>query len=215
MPCTGVAWPQLSVTAAVPVFTAVSVTVQLPPGSVIAPACAVTTLSSDDWTASTSPLAAPVSFTDREKVFDSPSASISTTELAGVIAFTADCTVIWTLPSVCVSPPSVTVAVMVAEPTFSALIVELSITLTISSWSLLSVTFGTAVPFASVTLTLVVSPTFSVVFPAVTETVPSTAKTAGTMAMTSVSTTNRLRSFANVRFIPVHLFLRRASPLLL
>ena len=205
--------PQLSVTAAVPVFTAVSVTVQVPSESVIAPACAVTTLSSDDRTASTSPLAAPVSFTDREAVFDSPSASISTAELAGVIALTPDCTVIVTLPSVCVSPPSVTVAVMVAEPTFSALIVELSITLTISAWSLLSVTFGTAVPFASVTLTVVDSLTDSVFFPA--ETVSPTAKTAGTMAMTSVSTTNRLRSFANVRFIPVHLFLRRASPLLL
>ena len=209
-----VAVPQLSVTAAVPVFTAVSVTEQLPPGSVIAPACAVTTLSSDDWTASTSPLAAPVSVTDREAVAKL-STSIST-EVSAAIALTPDCTVIWTLPSVCtVLSSAVTVAVMVAEPTFSALIVELSITLTISSWSLLSVTFGTAVPFASVTLTLVVSPTFSVVFPAVTETVPSTAKTAGTMAMTSVSTTNRLRSFANVRFIPVHLFLRRASPLLL
>ena len=205
--------PQLSVTAAVPVFTAVSVTVQVPSESVIAPACAVTTLSSDDRTASTSPLAAPVSFTDREAVFDSPSASISTAELAGVIALTPDCTVIVTLPSVCVSPPSVTVAVMVAEPTFSALIVELSITLTISSWSLLSVTFDTSAPSAFLTLIVVSSLTFSNVFPA--ETVPSTAKTAGTMAMTSVSTTNRLRSFANVRFIPVHLFLRRASPLLL
>ena len=210
-----VAVPQLSVTAAVPVFTAVSVTEQVPSESVIAPACAVTTLSSDDWTASTSPLAAPVSVTDKEAVI-ALSASISMEEVSGVIALTPDCTVIWTLPSVCtVLSSAVTVAVMVAEPTFSALIVELSITLTISSWSLLSVTFGTAVPFASVTLTLVVSPTFSVVFPAVTETVPSTAKTAGTMAMTSVSTTNRLRSFANVRFIPVHLFLRRASPLLL
>ena len=206
--------PQLSVTVAVPVFTAVSVTVQVPPGSVMEPACAVTTLSSDDWTASTSPLAAPVSVTDREAVF-ALSASISIVSLAGAIAVTPNFTVIWTLPSVCVSPSSVTVAVMVAEPTFSALIVELSITLTISSWSLLSVTFGTAVPFASVTLTVVDSLTFSVVFPAVTETVPSTAKTAGSMAMTSVSTTNRLRSFANVRFIPVHLFLRRASPLLL
>ena len=134
-------------------------------------------------------------------------------EVSGVIALTPDCTVIVTLPSVCVSPPSVTVAVMVAEPTFSALIVELLITLTISSWSLLSVTFGTAVPFASVTLTVVDSLTDSVFFPA--ETFSPAAKTAGTMAMTSVSTTNRLRSFANVRFIPVHLFLRRASPLLL
>ena len=212
MTCAGVAWPQLSVTAAVPVFTAVSVTEQLPSESVIAPACAVTTLSSDDWTASTSPLAAPVSFTDREAVAKL-STSISTE--VSVIALTPDCTVIWTLPSVCVFPSSVTIAVMVAEPTFSALIVELSITLTISVWSLVSVTPVTAFPSASVTLTVVVLPTFSVVFPAVTETVPSTAKTAGTMAMTSVSTTNRLRSFANVRFIPVHLFLRRASPLLL
>ena len=203
--------PQLSVTAAVPVFTAVSVTVQLPSESVIAPACAVTTLSSDDWTASTSPLAAPVSFTDREAVAKL-STSIST-EVSAVIAVTPNSTVIWTLPSVCVFPSSVTIAVMVAEPTFSALIVELSITLTISSWSLLSVTFGTAVPFASVTLTVVDSLTDSVFFPA--ETFSPTAKTAGTMAMTSVSTTNRLRSFANVRFIPVHLFLRRASPLLL
>ena len=205
--------PQLSVTAAVPVFTAVSVTVQVPSESVIAPACAVTTLSSDDRTASTSPLAAPVSVTDREAVF-ALSTSISIVSLAGAIALTPDCTVIWTLPSVCtVLSSAVTVAVMVAEPTFSALIVELSITLTISSWSLLSVTFGTAVPFASVTLTVVDSLTDSVFFPA--ETVSPTAKTAGTMAMTSVSTTNRLRSFANVRFIPVHLFLRRASPLLL
>ena len=207
------AWPQLSVTAAVPVFTAVSVTVQVPPGSVMEPACAVTTLSSDDWTASTSPLAAPVSVTDREAVF-ALSASISMEEVSGVIALTPDCTVIWTLPSVCtVLSSAVTVAVMVAEPTFSALIVELSITLTISSWSLLSVTFGTAVPFASVTLTVVDSLTDSVFFPA--ETFSPAAKTAGTMAMTSVSTTNRLRSFANVRFIPVHLFLRRDPPLLL
>ena len=204
--------PQLSVTVAVPVFTAVSVTEQLPPGSVMEPACAVTTLSSDDWTASTSPLAAPVSVTDREAVF-ALSASISMEEGSAVIAVTPNSTVIWTLPSVCVFPSSVTIAVMVAEPTFSALIVELSITLTISSWLLLSVTFGTAVPFASVTLTVVDSLTDSVFFPA--ETFSPTAKTAGTMAMTSVSTTNRLRSFANVRFIPVHLFLRRASPLLL
>ena len=209
-----VAVPQLSVTVAVPVFTAVSVTVQLPPGSVMEPACAVTTLSSDDRTASTSPAAAPVSVTDREAVF-ALSASISMEEGSAVIAVTPNSTVIWTLPSVCVFPSSVTIAVMVAEPTFSALIVELSITLTISVWSLVSVTPVTAFPSASVTLTVVVLPTFSVVFPAVTETVPSTAKTAGTMAMTSVSTTNRLRSFANVRFIPVHLFLRRASPLLL
>ena len=204
--------PQLSVTAAVPVFTAVSVTVQVPSESVIAPACAVTTLSSDDRTASTSPLAAPVSFTDREAVFDSPSASISTAELAGVIALTPDCTVIVTLPSVCVSPPSVTVAVMVAEPTFCAVIV-MPLMLTISAGLLVSVTFDTSAPSAFLTLIVVSSLTFSNVFPA--ETVPSTAKTAGTMAMTSVSTTNRLRSFANVRFIPVHLFLRRASPLLL
>ena len=209
--CAGVAWPQLSVTAAVPVFTAVSVTVQLPPGSVMEPACAVTTLSSDDRTASTSPLAAPVSVTDKEAVF-ALSASISMEEVSGVIALTPDCTVIWTLPSVFVSPSSVTVAVMVAEPTFCAVIV-MPLMLTISSWSLLSVTFGTAVPFASVTLTVVDSLTDSVFFPA--ETFSPTAKTAGTMAMTSVSTTNRLRSFANVRFIPVHLFLRRASPLLL
>ena len=196
-----------------PVFTAVSVTEQLPVEA-STEAGTVTTVVSDDWTASTSPLAAPVSVTDREAVF-ALSASISMEEGSAVIAVTPNSTVIWTLPSVCVFPSSVTIAVMVAEPTFSALIVELSITLTISSWSLLSVTFGTAVPFASVTLTVVDSLTFSVVFPAVTETVPSTAKTAGTMAMTSVSTTNRLRSFANVRFIPVHLFLRRASPLLL
>ena len=209
--CAGVAWPQLSVTAAVPVFTAVSVTEQLPVEA-STEAGTVTTLSSDDWTASTSPLAAPVSFTDREAVAKL-STSIST-EVSAVIALTPDCTVIWTLPSVCtVLSSAVTVAVMVAEPTFSALIVELSITLTISLWSLLSVTFGTAVPFASVTLTVVDSLTDSVFFPA--ETFSPTAKTAGTMAMTSVSTTNRLRSFANVRFIPVHLFLRRASPLLL
>ena len=205
-----VAVPQLSVTAAVPVFTAVSVTEQLPVEA-STEAGTVTTLSSDDRTASTSPLAAPVSVTDREAVAKL-STSIST-EVSAVIALTPDCTVIVTLPSVCVSPSSVTVAVMVAEPTFSALIVELLITLTISSWSLLSVTFGTAVPFASVTLTVVDSLTDSVFFPA--ETFSPTAKTAGTMAMTSVSTTNRLRSFANVRFIPVHLFLRRASPLLL
>ena len=205
------AWPQLSVTVAVPVFTAVSVTEQLPVEA-STEAGTVTTVVSDDWTASTSPLAAPVSVTDREAVF-ALSASISMEEGSAVIAVTPNSTVIWTLPSVCVSPPSVTVAVMVAEPTFSALIVELLITLTISSWSLLSVTFGTAVPFASVTLTVVDSLTDSVFFPA--ETFSPTAKTAGTMAMTSVSTTNRLRSFANVRFIPVHLFLRRASPLLL
>ena len=204
--------PQLSVTAAVPVFTAVSVTVQLPSESVIAPACAVTTLSSDDWTASTSPLAAPVSFTDREAVAKL-STSIST-EVSAAIALTPDCTVIVTLPSVCVSPPSVTVAVMVAEPTFCAVIV-MPLMLTISAGLLVSITFDTSAPFASLTLTVVDLLTFSVVFSAVTETIPSTAKTAGTMAMTSVSTTNRLRSFANVRFIPVHLFLRRASPLLL
>ena len=211
--CAGVAWPQLSVTVAVPVFTAVSVTEQLPVEA-STEAGTVTTLSSDDRTASTSPAAAPVSVTDREAVF-ALSASISMEEGSAVIAVTPNSTVIWTLPSVCVFPSSVTIAVMVAEPTFSALIVELSITLTISVWSLVSVTPVTAFPSASVTLTVVVLPTFSVVFPAVTETVPSTAKTAGTMAMTSVSTTNRLRSFANVRFIPVHLFLRRASPLLL
>ena len=205
-----VAVPQLSVTAAVPVFTAVSVTVQLPSESVIAPACAVTTLSSDDRTASTSPLAAPVSFTDREAVAKL-STSIST-EVSAVIALTPDCTVIVTLPSVCVSPPSVTVAVMVAEPTFCAVIV-MPLMLTISAGLLVSVTFDTSAPSAFLTLIVVSSLTFSNVFPA--ETVPSTAKTAGTMAMTSVSTTNRLRSFANVRFIPVHLFLRRASPLLL
>ena len=119
-----------------------------------------------------------------------------------------------TLPSVCVSPPSVTVAVMVAEPTFCAVIV-MPLMLTISAGLLVSITFDTSAPFASLTLTVVDLLTFSVVFSAVTETIPSTAKTAGTMAMTSVSTTNRLRSFANVRFIPVHLFLRRASPLLL
>ena len=205
-----VAVPQLSVTAAVPVFTAVSVTVQVPSESVIAPACAVTTLSSDDRTASTSPLAAPVSFTDREAVAKL-STSIST-EVSAVIALTPDCTVIVTLPSVCVSPPSVTVAVMVAEPTFCAVIV-MPLMLTISAGLLVSVTFDTSAPSAFLTLIVVSSLTFSNVFPA--ETVPSTAKTAGTMAMTSVSTTNRLRSFANVRFIPVHLFLRRASPLLL
>ena len=206
--------PQLSVTAAVPVFTAVSVTVQVPSESVIAPACAVTTLSSDDRTASTSPLAAPVSVTDREAVFDSPSASISTAELAGVIALTADCTVIVTLPSVrgVVSPSSVTVAVMTAVPTFLAVSVVFS-TLTISGWSLLKETPSMLLLLESFALIVVFSPTFSVVFAA--ETVSPTAKTAGTMAMTSVSTTNRLRSFANVRFIPVHLFLRRASPLLL
>ena len=208
-----VAVPQLSVTAAVPVFTAVSVTEQLPVEA-STEAGTVTTVVSDDWTASTSPLAAPVSVTDREAVF-ALSASISMEEGSAVIAVTPNSTVIWTLPSVCVFPSSVTIAVMVAEPTFSALIVELSITLTISVWSLVSVTPVTAFPSASVTLTVVVLPTFSVVFPAVTETVPSTAKTAGTMAMTSVSTTNRLRSFANVRFIPVHLFLRRDPPLLL
>ena len=205
-----VAVPQLSVTAAVPVFTAVSVTVQVPSESVIAPACAVTTLSSDDRTASTSPLAAPVSFTDREAVAKL-STSIST-EVSAVIALTPDCTVIWTLPSVCVSPSSVTVAVMVAEPTFCALTV-MPLMLTISSGTLVSFTFDTSAPSTFLTLIVVSSLTFSNVFPA--ETVPSTAKTAGTMAMTSVSTTNRLRSFANVRFIPVHLFLRRASPLLL
>ena len=203
--------PQLSVTAAVPVFTAVSVTVQVPSESVIAPACAVTTLSSDDRTASTSPLAAPVSFTDREAVAKL-STSIST-EVSAAIALTPDCTVIWTLPSVCtVLSSAVTVAVMVAEPTFCAVIV-MPLMLTISAGLLVSVTFDTSAPSAFLTLIVVSSLTFSNVFPA--ETVPSTAKTAGTMAMTSVSTTNRLRSFANVRFIPVHLFLRRASPLLL
>ena len=207
-----VAVPQLSVTVAVPVFTAVSVTEQLPVEA-STEAGTVTTLSSDDRTASTSPAAAPVSVTDREAVF-ALSASISMEEGSAVIAVTPNSTVIWTLPSVCVFPSSVTIAVMVVEPTFCAVIV-MPLMLTISAWSLLSVTFGTAVPFASVTLTVVDSLTFSVVFPAVTETVPSTAKTAGIMAMTSVSTTNRLRSFANVRFIPVHLFLRRASPLLL
>ena len=207
-----VAVPQLSVTAAVPVFTAVSVTVQVPSESVIAPACAVTTLSSDDWTASTSPLAAPVSVTDREAVF-ALSASISMEEVSGVIALTPDCTVIWTLPSVCtVLSSAVTVAVMVAEPTFSALTV-MPLMLTISSGTLVSVTFDTSAPSAFLTLIVVSSLTFSNVFPA--ETVSPAAKTAGTMAMTSASTTNRLRSFANVRFIPVHLFLRRASPLLL
>ena len=202
--------PQLSVTVAVPVFTAVSVTEQL---SVEASteAGTVTTVVSDDWTASTSPLAAPVSFTDREAIF-ALSASISMEEVSGVIALTPDCTVIVTLPSVCVSPPSVTVAVMVAEPTFCAVIV-MPLMLTISAGLLVSVTFDTSAPSAFLTLIVVSSLTFSNVFPA--ETVPSTAKTAGTMAMTSVSTTNRLRSFANVRFIPVHLFLRRASPLLL
>ena len=205
--------PQLSVTVAVPVFTAVSVTVQLPPGSVMEPACAVTTLSSDDRTASTSPAAAPVSVTDREAVF-ALSASISMEEGSAVIAVTPNSTVIWTLPSVCVFPSSVTIAVMVAEPTFCAVIV-MPLMLTISAGLLVSITFDTSAPFASLTLTVVDLLTFSVVFSAVTETVPSTAKTAGTMAMTSVSTTNRLRSFANVRFIPVHLFLRRASPLLL
>ena len=210
MTCAGVAWPQLSVTAAVPVFTAVRVTVQVPSESVIAPACAVTTLSSDDWTASTSPLAASVSVTDREAVAKL-STSIST-EVSAAIALTPDCTVIWTLPSVCVSPSSVTVAVMVAEPTFCAVIV-MPLMLTLSAGLLVSVTFDTSAPSAFLTLIVVSSLTFSNVFPA--ETVPSTAKTAGTMAMTSVSTTNRLRSFANVRFIPVHLFLRRASPLLL
>ena len=202
--------PQLSVTAAVPVFTAVSVTEQLPVEA-STEAGTVTTLSSDDWTASTSPLAAPVSFTDREAIF-ALSASISMEEVSGVIALTPDCTVIVTLPSVCVSPPSVTVAVMVAEPTFCAVIV-MPLMLTISAGLLVSVTFDTSAPSAFLTLIVVSSLTFSNVFPA--ETVPSTAKTAGTMAMTSVSTTNRLRSFANVRFIPVHLFLRRASPLLL
>ena len=204
------AWPQLSVTAAVPVFTAVSVTEQLVEAST--EAGTVTTLSSDDRTVSTSPLAAPVSVTDREKVFDSPSASISTTELAGVIALTPDCTVIVTLPSVRVVSPSVTVAVMTAVPTFLAVTSMLLIS-TISAGLLLSLTFGTGAPLASVTLIVVSSPTASVVFPA--ETASPAAKTAGTMAMTSVSTTNRLRSFANVRFIPVHLFLRRDSPLLL
>ena len=136
-------------------------------------------------------------------------------EVSGVIALTPDCTVIWTLPSVCtVLSSAVTVAVMVAEPTLAAVTV-MPLMVTISAGSLVSVTFDTSAPSAFLTLIVVVSPTFSVVFPAVTETVPSTAKTAGTMAMTSVSTTNRLRSFANVRFIPVHLFLRRASPLLL
>ena len=67
-----------------------------------------------------------------------------------MIAVTPNSTVIWTLPSVCVFPSSVTIAVMVAEPTFSALIVELSITLTISVWSLVSVTPVTAFPSASV-----------------------------------------------------------------
>ena len=203
--------PQLSVTVAVPVFTAVSVTEQLPVEA-STEAGTVTTLSSDDRTASTSPLAAPVSVTDREKVFDSPSASISTAELAGVIALTPDSTVIVTLPSVRVVSPSVTVAVMTAVPTFLAVTSMLLIS-TISAGLLLSLTFGTSAPLASVTLIVVLSPTFSVVSAA--ETVSPAAKTAGTMAMTSVSTTNRLRSFANVRFIPVHLFLRRASPLLL
>ena len=206
-----VAVPQLSVTVAVPVFTAVSVTEQLPVEA-STEAGTVTTLSSDDRTASTSPLAAPVSVTDREAVAKL-STSIST-EVSAVIALTPDCTVIVTLPSVCVSPPSVTVAVMVAEPTFCAVIV-MPLMLTISAGLLVSITFDTSAPFASLTLTVVDLLTFSVVFSAVTETIPSTAKTAGTMAMTSVSTTNRLRSFANVRFIPVHLFLRRASPLLL
>ena len=196
-----------------PVFTAVSVTEQLPVEA-STEAGTVTTVVSDDWTASTSPLAAPVSVTDREAVFDLPSASISIVSLAGVIALTPDCTVIVTLPSVCVSPSSVTVAVMVAEPTFCAVIV-MPLMLTISAGLLVSITFDTSAPFASLTLTVVDLLTFSVVFSAVTETIPSTAKTAGSMAMTSVSTTNRLRSFANVRFIPVHLFLRRASPLLL
>ena len=204
-----VAVPQLSVSVAEPVFTAVSVTVQVPPEML--PACAVTTVVSDDWTASTSPAAAPVSATDREGVAGL-SASISM-EVSAAIPVTPDCTVIWTLPSVCVSSFSVTVAVMVAEPTFCAVILMPSM-LTISAGLLVSTTFDTAFPSASVTLTVVDSLTDSVVFSAVTETVPSTAKTAGTMAMTSASTTNRLRSFANVRFIPVHLFLRRASPLL-
>ena len=210
MTCAGVAWPQLSVTVAVPVFTAVSVTEQLPVEA-STEAGTVTTLSSDDRTASTSPAAAPVSVTDREAVF-ALSASISMEEGSAVIAVTPNSTVIWTLPSVCVFPSSVTIAVMVAEPTFCAVIV-MPLMLTISAGLLVSVTFGTAVPFASVTLTVVDSLTDSVFFPA--ETFSPTAKTAGTMAMTSVSTTNRLRSFANVRFIPVHLFLRRASPLLL
>ncbi|MEI3064548.1 MAG: hypothetical protein V8S99_07145 [Oscillospiraceae bacterium] len=125
-----------------------------------------------------------------------------------MIAVTPNSTVIWTLPSVCVFPSSVTVAVMVAEPTFSALIVELSITLTISAWSLLSVTFGTAVPFASVTLTFVVSPTFSVVFPLSTD-CSIHGENRRDHGDDERHTTNRLRSFANVRFIPVHLFLRR------
>ena len=176
------------------------------------PACAVTTLSSDDRTASTSPLAAPVSVTDKEAVF-ALSASISMEEVSGVIALTPDCTVIWTLPSVCtVLSSAVTVAVMTAVPTFLAVSVVFS-TLTISGWSLLKETPSMLLLSESVALIVVFSPTFSVVFAA--ETVSPTAKTAGTMAMTSVSTTNRLRSFANVRFIPVHLFLRRASPLLL
>ena len=206
-----VAVPQLSVTVAVPVFTAVSVTEQL---SVEASteAGTVTTVVSDDWTASTSPLAAPVSFTDREAVAKL-STSIST-EVSAVIALTPDCTVIVTLPSVrgVVSSSSVTVAVMTAVPTFLAVSVVFS-TLTISGWSLLKETPSMLLLLESFALIVVFSPTFSVVFAA--ETVSPAAKTAGTMAMTSVSTTNRLRSFANVRFIPVHLFLRRASPLLL
>ena len=195
-----------------PVFTAVSVTEQLPVEA-STEAGTVTTLSSDDRIASTSPLAAPVSFTDREAVF-ALSASISMEEVSGVIALTPDCTVIVTLPSVrgVVSPSSVTVAVMTAVPTFLAVSVVFS-TLTISGWSLLKETPSMLLLSESVALIVVFSPTFSVVFAA--ETVSPTAKTAGTMAMTSVSTTNRLRSFANVRFIPVHLFLRRASPLLL